>query len=61
MTPRSLLRFVRWYVREITGASEYERYLDRHRAHPHMPLLSRREYERLRTDRRNAAPGARCC
>ncbi|WP_067132422.1 YbdD/YjiX family protein [Microtetraspora malaysiensis] len=61
MTPRSLLSFVRWYVREITGEAEYDRYLERHRAHASTPPLSRREYERLRIDRRDADPGARCC
>ncbi|MGI5491537.1 YbdD/YjiX family protein [Microtetraspora malaysiensis] len=61
MTPRSLLSFVRWYLREISGEAEYDRYLERHRAHSPTPPLSRREYERLRIDRRDADPGARCC
>ncbi|WP_248959151.1 CstA-like transporter-associated (seleno)protein [Sphaerisporangium perillae] len=61
MTPRSILRFARWYVREITGASGYERYLTRHRSHAPGPPLSRREYERLRTDQLDRNPGARCC
>ncbi|WP_283138920.1 YbdD/YjiX family protein [Rhizohabitans arisaemae] len=61
MSLRDMVRFTRWYLRELTGVNEYDRYLDRHRADPHGPLLSRREYERLRIDRQDADPGSRCC
>ncbi|MEU8245882.1 CstA-like transporter-associated (seleno)protein [Nonomuraea sp. NPDC048916] len=56
-----LLGFLRWYVRELTGTGEYDRYLVRHRSHPHTPLLSRREFERRRSERRDRSPGIRCC
>ena len=53
---------MRWYLRELTGEAAYGRYLDRHRlGHPGAPALERREFERRRTDRGDAHPGARCC
>lgn len=62
---RSLSGFVRWYLSEITGSAEYDRYVARSRlrqaAHPRQPLLSRREYERRRADLHQETPGSRCC
>jgi uncharacterized short protein YbdD (DUF466 family) len=58
----SLLRAVRWYLRELTGESAYDRYLERHqREHPACAPLSRRDFERRRTDATVAGPGSRCC
>ena len=62
MTPRRLLRTVHWYLRELTGEAEYDRYHARHlRNHPQAPVPTRREYERMRTQRRETEPQARCC
>lgn len=62
MKLRRLYGLVRWYLRELTGEAAYDRYLDRHRlAHPDEPALPRRDFERLRTDRGDRHPGARCC
>ncbi|MFI0451921.1 CstA-like transporter-associated (seleno)protein [Actinomadura sp. 6N118] len=61
VTPRSVLRFARWYVRELTGAAGYDRYLARHSEHSHEPPLSRRDYERRRTEQQMENPGTRCC
>jgi uncharacterized short protein YbdD (DUF466 family) len=53
---------IRWYLRELTGEAEYDRYSDRHRrTHPLVPAMSRREFERQRIDRREQHPGDRCC
>ncbi|MFD7749079.1 YbdD/YjiX family protein [Streptomyces sp. NPDC059698] len=55
---------IRWYVRELTGESVYDRYVAHARAHdPDAPVLSRRAFERARTDAREADPreGFRCC
>jgi uncharacterized short protein YbdD (DUF466 family) len=53
---------VRWYLRELTGETQYDRYLERHnRAHPGTAHLSRRAFERQRVDRADARPGSRCC
>lgn len=58
----SLLRAMRWYLREVTGESLYDRYLRRYaREPPHQPPMSRTEFERWRTDRQNNSPGTRCC
>lgn len=61
MTVREFLRGVRWYLAELTGETEYDRYVEhRQRSHPGEPIPTRLEYERQRVDRR-AELGARCC
>ncbi len=53
---------LRWYVREITGESGYDRYLDRHaRMHPGEPPLGRGAFERRRQDLAGQRPQQRCC
>lgn len=59
-----VVRGVRWYVRELTDESAYDRYVAHLRAgHPDAPVPSRREFERMRTDRQESDPrqGFRCC
>ncbi|MHA5050947.1 YbdD/YjiX family protein [Streptomyces sp. SD15] len=65
---RSVLRRavsgVRWYVRELTDESAYDRYVAHlRRGHPGACVPSRREFERMRTDRQEKDPreGFRCC
>jgi uncharacterized short protein YbdD (DUF466 family) len=64
---RRLLRAVQaihWYMRELTGEAAYEHYAAHARQHsPGSPPLTRREFERRRTDAREADPreGFRCC
>jgi uncharacterized short protein YbdD (DUF466 family) len=59
---RTGARTVRWYLRELTGEAEYDRYCERHRRHhPHAPVPGRREYEVLRTLHRENHPQSRCC
>ncbi|MGW1022747.1 YbdD/YjiX family protein [Streptomyces sp. NPDC002577] len=59
---RRLAGAVRWYLRELTGEAEYDRYCERHgRAHPHAPLPTRREYEVLRTRHLERHAHSRCC
>ncbi|GAA3976543.1 YbdD/YjiX family protein [Streptomyces sp. NBC_01352] len=58
------LRGVRWYVRELTDESAYDRYVAHVRKeHPQAPVPSRRDFERMRTERQEADPrqGFRCC
>jgi uncharacterized short protein YbdD (DUF466 family) len=58
----SAWRGVRWYLSELTGENQYDRYLERHaREHPGTPPLSRREFERRRIDGQDPKPGSRCC
>jgi uncharacterized short protein YbdD (DUF466 family) len=55
---------VRWYLRELTDESAYDRYVAHLRRHrPDAAVPSRRAFERLRADRREADPreGFRCC
>ena len=62
MTPRDVARGVRWYLREVSGESAYDRYVQHmRRDHPDQPVMSRRDFERRRQDAREARPQARCC
>ncbi|WP_206790723.1 CstA-like transporter-associated (seleno)protein [Amycolatopsis sp. MtRt-6] len=57
-----VLRLLRWYVREIGGAAEYERHCARARAQcPDRPVPTRRAYELERLRRREGRPPDRCC
>ncbi|MGP2439640.1 YbdD/YjiX family protein [Streptomyces sp. JW3] len=59
-----MYRAVRWYLRELTDESAYDRYIAHLRAHrPDAGIPSRRDFERMRTDQREADPrtGFRCC
>ncbi|MDQ7908436.1 YbdD/YjiX family protein [Phytohabitans sp. ZYX-F-186] len=59
---RRALAALRWYFRELSGEAEYDHYVDRHRRlHPEQPLMTRREFEHCRTDRRDETPTASCC
>jgi uncharacterized short protein YbdD (DUF466 family) len=59
---RALARGVRWYLREVSGESAYDRYVEHMRAeHPDGLIMSRRDFERARQDHREANPRARCC
>ncbi|GAB2626197.1 hypothetical protein GCM10027168_67470 [Streptomyces capparidis] len=61
---RRAAAWVRWYVREVSGESAYDRYVAHLRRHdPAAPVPSRRAFERERTDTRDANPreGFRCC
>jgi uncharacterized short protein YbdD (DUF466 family) len=61
MTLGEVLRGVRWYFAELTGETEYERYVEhRRRLHPDAVVPTRREYERQRHER-PIEPGTRCC
>ena len=62
MTARKLYAGVRWYLREVSGESGYDRYVAHmRRDHAGQPVMSRREFERRRQDAREANPRARCC
>ena len=55
-------RAVRWYLRELTGEAEYDRYCEQHQhRHPLAPVPTRREYQVLRSLHREAHPQGRCC
>jgi uncharacterized short protein YbdD (DUF466 family) len=55
-------RGVRWYVREVTGESAYDHYVEHEtRLHPGAVVLDRRAFERRRQDLEDARPQQRCC
>ncbi|GGW87725.1 YbdD/YjiX family protein [Streptomyces lomondensis] len=57
-------RGVCWYLRELTGESAYDRYVTHvRRQHPDAEVPSRRDFERMRTERQEKDPrqGFRCC
>ena len=59
----TLVRTAKWYLREISGESLYDRYLQHHAAeHTGEPAMTRAEFERWRVDRADNSPGPpRCC
>lgn len=62
MTVGELWRGARWYLREVTGESAYDKHVEHaRRVHPDAPVVSRRDFERARQDERAARPQSRCC
>ncbi|WP_328993271.1 YbdD/YjiX family protein [Kribbella sp. NBC_01245] len=55
-------RGLRWYLREVSGESAYDRYVETAcRKHPDEAPLDRRAFERRRQDLENQRPQQRCC
>ncbi|MER7759367.1 YbdD/YjiX family protein [Streptomyces sp. NPDC097619] len=64
MDARRALGRIRFYVREFSGEAAYDRYVAHARGHdPTAEVMTRRAFERARTDSREADPreGFRCC
>jgi uncharacterized short protein YbdD (DUF466 family) len=53
-------RFVRWYVRQLTGEAKWDEYVASCRSRGEEPM-PRREFERHRAEHREASPESRCC
>lgn len=53
-------RSLRWYVRQLTGEAKWDEYLAHCGAHGEEPM-SRREFERLRSEHQERHPQSRCC
>jgi uncharacterized short protein YbdD (DUF466 family) len=49
-----------WYLREFSGEARWDDYVRHCAEHGHTPM-SRREFERRRTDAAENAPISRCC
>ena len=48
MTVKEAFAGVRWYLREVTGESAYDRYVEHiRRDHPDAIVMSRRDFERM--------------
>ncbi len=55
-------RKIGWYWSTLMGDNHYQRYVDhRRRTPPGEPILSEREYWRMRLDAMDANPNPRCC
>ncbi len=55
-------RRLSWYSAALMGDNHYQRYVEhRHRTHPGAPVLTEREYWRLRHSVADSAPAPRCC
>ena len=62
MTVKEAIGKVGWYLREVSGESDYERWVEHRREqHPGEPAMSRRDFECRRMDERDSNPRARCC
>lgn len=59
---RRSARSVRWYLRGITGADAYDRYVEHlRRTHPECPVPSERQFWRDKYDEMERNPATRCC
>jgi uncharacterized short protein YbdD (DUF466 family) len=59
---REFARQIRWYCGTLMGDTHYARYVEhRRRMHPDEPVLTEREYWKMRHAAAGANPGARCC
>ena len=56
----SLMAGLRSYLRDISGDTRFDAYVDRCRDEGTEPM-SRRDYERHRSDHRDSHPQGRCC
>lgn len=62
MTIRQVVGGMGWYLRAVSGESDYDRYVaHQEKAHPGEPVLTRAEFWRWRMDDRDKNPRARCC
>lgn len=53
---------VRWYTRGVMAEDRYDRYIAHQRAaHPGKPVMSKKEYWRMRFDEQERSPKMRCC
>lgn len=53
---------IRWYVKGLVGENDYERYVTHLRLHdPELEPVTRRDFERAKTDRMESNPKSRCC
>ncbi|HYO17599.1 MAG TPA: YbdD/YjiX family protein [Dermatophilaceae bacterium] len=56
----SVGRGIRWYLRQVTGEAKWDEYLERARREGIQPV-SRRDFERHRSEHGETNPRARCC
>jgi hypothetical protein len=59
-TALSAGRGIRWYLRQLTGEAKWDEHLERAR-HEGVAPMSRRDFERHRSEHAEKNPRARCC
>ena len=59
-TALKVVRGIRWYLKQATGEAKWDEYVDRCR-HEDAEPMSRREFERHRSNRQENNPQSRCC
>jgi uncharacterized short protein YbdD (DUF466 family) len=53
---------IRWYWGTLMGDNHYRRYVEHHRCdHPGAPVMTEREYWRMRHAAIESNPNPRCC
>ncbi len=58
----AIARQIGWYWGTLMGDNHYRRYVEhRRRTHPGEPVMSEREYWRMRYDAIESNPNPRCC
>ena len=58
----TIARQIGWYWGTLMGDNHYRRYVEhRRRTHPGEPVMSEREYWRMRHDAIESNPNPRCC
>lgn len=60
MSMSTAVRGLGWYLRQLTGESKWDEYVEQCRLEGREPM-SRREFERHRADVREHTPQSRCC
>ena len=62
MNVSQAIQGILWYLRQVSGEADYDRYVANvQRRHPGAPTLSRREFERRRMRAREDDRHPRCC
>jgi len=54
------VRGIRWYLKQVSGEAKWDEYLERARSEDVKPM-SRRDFERHRSEHKENNPQARCC
>ena len=54
------VRGIRWYLKQVSGEAKWDEYLERARSEGVEPM-SRRDFERRRSEYKENNPQARCC
>jgi len=54
------VRGIRWYLKQLSGEAKWDEYLERARREDVEPM-TRRDFERHRSEHKENNPQARCC